>query len=69
MIALHGKTSAGRVPEMRLGVLVDTGSAFKDNLYQLDLFAGYFETEKAFKKYNQKFFATAHAYVLIKKKG
>jgi hypothetical protein len=69
LIALHGKTSAGRMPEMRLGVLVDTGSAFKDNLYQLDLFAGYFETEAAFQRYNKKFFATAEAYVLIKKKG
>lgn len=69
LIALHGKTSADRIPEMRLGVLVDTGSAFENNLYQLDLFSGYFDTEAAFKKYNQKFFATAHAYVLIKKKG
>ena len=69
LIALHGKTASCRRPEMRLGVLVDTGSAFKNNLYQLDLFAGYFETEAAFKKYNQKFFATAQAYVLIKKKS
>ncbi|MCF7900064.1 MltA domain-containing protein [Candidatus Babeliales bacterium] len=69
LIALEGKTSQGRVPEMRLGVLVDTGNAFKKNLFQLDLFSGYFETDKEFTEYNGKFPEAAHAYVLIKKKG
>lgn len=69
LIALEGKTSQGRVPEMRLGVLVDTGNAFKKNLFQLDLFSGYFETEAEFAEYNGKFPDAAHAYILIKKKG
>lgn len=67
LILLQGRTSAGRVPEIRLGVLVDTGSAFKDNLFQLDLFSGYFESETSFKEYNGQFPETAQAYILIKK--
>ncbi len=55
--------------EVRLGVLVDTGSAFKNNLAKLDMFTGYFPTKSAFQKHIQSYPQTARAYILIKKKS
>ncbi len=54
--------------ELRIGVLVDTGSAFKKNLAKLDMFAGYFPTDQAFKNHIKSYPHTARAYILIKKK-
>jgi hypothetical protein len=54
--------------EVRLGVLVDTGSAFKNNLAKLDMFTGYFPDEQSFQKHIKSYPHTARAYILIKKK-
>ncbi|MBM3893524.1 hypothetical protein FJ365_03960 [Candidatus Dependentiae bacterium] len=40
LIALRHKNPLTKQPELRLGILADTGSAFYNNLYQLDYFAG-----------------------------
>ncbi len=40
LIALRHENPQTRQLEMRLGILADTGSAFYNNLYQLDYFAG-----------------------------
>jgi hypothetical protein len=40
LIALRHKNPQTNEPELRLGILADTGSAFYNNLYQLDYFAG-----------------------------
>ena len=67
VIVLVGLNPVSQEEETRLGVLVDTGGAFKDNLSKLDLFTGYFEDEQAFKKHSQTYPHTARAYILIKK--
>ncbi len=54
--------------ELRLGVLVDTGKFFKNNLAKLDMFVGFFPTNNAFQKHIQSYPHTARAYILIKKK-
>jgi len=53
--------------EIRLGVLADSGSAFFDNLYQLDLYAGIFKTRKEFNKQIRNLPNTSEAYILVKK--
>lgn len=55
--------------EIRLGVLVDTGSAFKGNLTKLDMFTGYFPTHALFQSHITSYPHTARAYILIKKKS
>jgi hypothetical protein len=40
VIALRHNNPKTNVPELRLGILADAGSAFHNNLYQLDYFAG-----------------------------
>lgn len=67
VIALVGLNPVTQKEETRLGVLVDTGGAFKGNLSKLDLFTGYFEDEQAFKKHSRTYPHTARAYILIKK--
>lgn len=68
VILLVGKNQITKEKEMRLGVLVDTGTAFKDNLCKLDLFVGHFENQEIFNEHCKQYPHTAHAYVLIKKK-
>ncbi len=68
VILLLGKNPKTLEQEMRVGVLVDTGDAFKDNLCKLDLFTGYFEHPAHFDDHCKNYPHTAHAYVLIKKK-
>jgi membrane-bound lytic murein transglycosylase len=68
VIMVIGKNTNTAEKEMRLGVLVDTGSAFKDNLCQLDLFTGYFEHHHLFQNHCKQYPHTAHVYILIKKK-
>ena len=40
LIALRHLNPKTNLPELRLGILADTGNAFRNNLYQLDYFAG-----------------------------
>lgn len=53
--------------ELRLGVLADTGSAFHENLYQLDLYGGLFKNRHALKDALGRFPPATHAYILCKK--
>lgn len=53
--------------ELALGVLADTGGAFINNTYQLDFFAGVFDSHADFKKHISTLSDTASAYFLIKK--
>lgn len=55
--------------EARFGLLTDTGSAFKDNFHQLDMFAGYFEHADDFKKHILGLPHTAKLYLMIKKRA
>ncbi|MFA5075306.1 MAG: hypothetical protein WC436_04355 [Candidatus Babeliales bacterium] len=53
--------------EARLGVLCDTGGAFKDNLYQLDYFMGIFDDKKNFYSQIRHLPNTVEAYILAKR--
>lgn len=57
---ISGKTS------LRLGVLADTGSAFSNNLYQLDLFAGLFTSRQHFSQYMKTSPQFADAFILYR---
>jgi hypothetical protein len=48
-------------------VIADTGGAFVNNLYQLDLFAGLFDSRKKFTSYLQTQPSCAQAYILVAK--
>jgi len=67
IIAIRYKNPINNKREIRLGVLIDRGSAFSNNLYQLDLFAGKFETKNQFRNFIKYLPNTVEAY-LIKKK-
>jgi hypothetical protein len=56
-------------PEIRIGILTDTGGAFVDNLYQLDYFAGIFDTRNDLFSSTKHFPQHAQAYILVKKVG
>lgn len=51
IIALSYKNPKTRKNEIRLCILSDSGDAFKDNLHQLDLFAGTFEDRNKFRDF------------------
>lgn len=51
---------------LRLGVLADTGSAFSNNLYQLDLFAGLFTSRQHFSQYMKTSPQFADAFILYR---
>lgn len=53
--------------EIRLGILADTGSAFHENLYQLDLYGGLFKNRHALKDALGRFPPATQAYILSKK--
>lgn len=67
IITLVGLNPQTQRDETRLGVLVDTGGAFKGNLSKLDLFTGYFPDDAAFKEHAKSYPHTARAYILIKR--
>lgn len=67
LIALRYKNPMTRKHEIRLGVLADSGEAFKNNLYQLDIYAGVFDSRDGFKKHLKNLANTAYAYVLVSK--
>ncbi|MFA6263584.1 MAG: hypothetical protein WCW33_06475 [Candidatus Babeliales bacterium] len=51
--------------EMRLGILADTGGAFINNLYQLDMFGGVFADRQEMKKYRADVPLFARATILF----
>lgn len=68
IIALQYRNLRTRKKEFRLGVLADRGSAFSNNLYQLDLFSGVFNSYRSFKKFIDQFPPSLTAYILKKRK-
>lgn len=67
IIALFYTNPITQKEDIRLGILLDRGSAFSNNLYQLDLFAGIFKNRQGFKKYMRHLPNTTNAYILVKK--
>lgn len=63
---MHPSPKTAR-PELMLGILADTGGAFENNLYQLDLFGGVFENRFALKRYLQTMPCATQACILYKK--
>ena len=68
VLVMVGKNPLTLEKEMRVGVLVDTGTAFQDNLCKLDLFTGYFEDHHLFDEHCKQYPHTAEVYILIKKR-
>ena len=68
VLVMVGKNPLTLEKEMKVGVLVDTGSAFQDNLCKLDLFTGYFEDHHLFDEHCKQYPHTAEVYILIKKR-
>ncbi len=67
LIALSYKNPQTKKNEMRLGILADTGGAFINNLYQLDLFGGVFGSHNELTAYLRTIPTSARAVVLYKK--
>jgi membrane-bound lytic murein transglycosylase len=68
VLVMIGKNPQTLEKEMRVGVLTDTGNAFKDNLCKFDLFTGYFEDHHLFDEHCKPYPHTAEMYILIKKR-
>lgn len=69
VILLRGWNKETNRLETRIGLLVDTGEAFNGNLYQLDIFTGYFDSKAEYHQKTKGYPHTAQAYILIKKKN
>lgn len=69
VILLRGWNRQAERLETRIGLLTDTGGAFKGNLYQLDIFTGYFDSKADYHQKIKGYPHTAQAYILIKKKN
>jgi hypothetical protein len=67
LVAIRYTNRITKKPEIRLGIIADTGGAFTDNMYQLDYFVGAFNTKKSFKKYIQKLPDAPQAFILVSK--
>ncbi|MFH1831711.1 MAG: hypothetical protein ABH827_02805 [bacterium] len=67
IIALSYLNPKTKKPEMRLGVMADTGGAFVKNLYKLDYFAGIFSSREDFRKSMGNLPTVTDAYILYKK--
>lgn len=67
IVALQYKNTKTKKNEFKLGVLADRGSAFSNNLYQLDLYSGIFNNTVEFKDFIAQFPPTVKAYILKKR--
>lgn len=67
LVALQYKNPTKKRDELRIGILGDTGDAFKNNLYQLDLYAGMYDQRSVFNKHLHQLANTADAYFLVLK--
>jgi hypothetical protein len=54
-------------PQLRMGIIADTGGAFLPNLHQLDFLAGVFDSKEDFAAYTRKLPEYTKAYILVKK--
>ncbi len=66
LIAIKYQDPISSKISLRLGVLADTGSAFSNNLYQLDLFAGLFNNRQHFSQYMKTSPQFADAFILYR---
>lgn len=66
IIAIKHQNPVTHKNEIRLGVLADTGGAFVRNLYQLDLFAGIFNSRTELSAYLKNIPVRADAYILCR---
>ncbi len=67
IIAIKHINPTTKKSEIQLGVLADTGGAFTNNLYQLDLFLGMYSDKKQLKKQQQQYPNSTQAYLLYKR--
>ncbi len=61
------ESSISGKPELRMGIIADTGGAFLPNLHQLDFLAGIFDNHEDFTAYTRKLPEYVKAYILVKK--
>ncbi len=54
-------------PQLRMGIIADTGGAFLPNLHQLDFLAGIFNSKEDFAAYTRKLPEYTKAYILVKR--
>ena len=54
-------------PQLRMGIIADTGGAFLPNLHQLDFLAGVFDNKDDFAAYTRKLPEYTKAYILVKR--
>lgn len=54
-------------PQLRMGIIADTGGAFLPNLHQLDFLAGIFNSKQDFTAYTRTLPEYAQAYILVKR--
>ncbi len=54
-------------PELRLGIMADTGGAFVKTLYKMDYFAGIFTSREKLRKHMNSLPLSTDAYILYKK--
>jgi membrane-bound lytic murein transglycosylase len=64
VIAVRYTNPKSKKKEILLGVLADIGSAFTNNLNQIDLYAGIFDNREKFKNYIGRFPDAADVYIL-----
>ncbi len=67
LLALNIKNPLNNKHQRALGFLIDTGGAFKNNQYQLDIFLGLCPEESLFNQQIKSFAENAEAYFLVKK--
>jgi hypothetical protein len=65
-IVVTESSTAGK-PQLRMGIIADTGGAFLPNLHQLDFLAGVFDTKEDFAAYTRKLPEYTKAYILVKR--
>lgn len=66
MGVFYNEPGSGK-PKMMLGVLADTGGAFRPNLFQLDYYVGVLNSRKEFNRTVKTLPAFAEVYFLVKK--
>jgi hypothetical protein len=66
LIALQHINPITKKTELRVGLLADTGGAFKNNLYQLDLFGGVFNNKAELRSHLRALPTATNAFILYK---
>ena len=66
IVVTENYSIAGK-PQLRMGIIADTGGAFLPNLHQLDFLAGVFDNKEDFAAHTRKLPEYTKAYILIKR--